>query len=573
MKKTLLYFLICMLSCATSLHAQNNIPDSLFGTNSILSVDPGPGGEVGSNLLLQPDGKIIYGGYDYDISVNGFYNDIVRFDECGNIDSAFGTNGMVHHTFEQRNMGFVYFLQPDGKILVGGIQSTSNAGSQQFPFIARYNADGSVDTNFATSGTNKTTFDGVSAGSIYSIDTMPDGRIVAIGTCNCGGGGVLRLNPDGSFDTTFDSDGKALHTFGNFSAFSEVYGHLLSNGKIVLAGATWDGSFIDHFVSYRFDSAGVLDTTYGVSGFFNDTTNLDVYTYGLSTAIQADEKLIIAANRPSLAGIEMLRLNSDGSIDTTFGSSGHVSIAITSADVLKIKILANGQIMIMGSGNGSSAFGELINPDGTIDSTFGTDGYRTFDLNNGSNNSGLMDLLVLANGKWLAATVANSMFQVVKFANQSNVPHVSFDGAQLHTTGSGTYQWYLNGNLLSGATSDVYTPSLNGTYTVALIDSSGCTYENDFVLSTLGIEVNDRSSFSVFPNPADNQATFNFSKNITVSRIRIADISGREIEVPPANKITGSSLTIGTAELSDGIYFVRITTEAETYVSEMIIRH
>ena len=192
--------------------SQNLIQDSLFATNSSVQTSLGTGDES-SKLFLQPDGKILFGGYDYDIGCNCFRNTMIRVDACGAIDVTFGVNGKVVHTFSQRNIGDDYALQPDGKIVVTGMQAPGNSGSQQIPFVARYNADGSVDNTFATGGTNAIRFDPVSSGRFFSTMVMGDGRILCVGisSSNINGGvngiGAMRFLANGSVDPTFSGDG------------------------------------------------------------------------------------------------------------------------------------------------------------------------------------------------------------------------------------------------------------------------------------------------------------------------------------------------------------------------------
>jgi len=573
MKKLLVVTALLLTSSLIKTAAQNVIPDSLFGVNAIFFSNPGAS-EYGSNLLLQYDGNVIYGAYDYDISQNDYHNDMVRLNACGLTDSTFGTNGIVHHKFEQRNQGFIYHLQDDGKILCGGIQATSNAGSQQFPFVARYNADGSVDTAFATGGSNKISFDANSAGSIYSIATLPDGRIVCTGTCNCGGGGVIRLLPDGTPDSTFSGDGKALQTFSNFSAYSEVYGHVLQNGKTILTGATWDGSFIDHYVSFCFDSTGTLDTTFGMAGFFTDTTQLDVYTYGLATGMNQNEQIVMAANRPSLNGIEVVRINPNGTIDNAFGVSGHVSLHIAGTTVKNIKILNNGYILLMGSYSpGNSAFGFMLKSDGSNDSTFGTNGFRVFDMNNGAGNGNLVDLLELPSGKWIAATTANNGLQLVQYTQVSNVPHISQVFNQLQTTGSGSFQWFMNGNLIPGANGNSYTFTQNGTYSVTLTDSSGCSYTSDpFTVTNSSLAETEAAGFMVYPNPASGMATVTYS-GITGNNcyLRLFDSRGREVFKQLLDE--SLSMHLNTTAFANGVYALQLSGIGFYRVQKLVIQH
>ena len=241
--KTILFLAIISLVMLMSnaINAQNIVPDSLFATNSRLTV-PMTGATIGGassgNFLTQPDGKIIFGG-----TVNGPDNDffiaMMRFDECGILDGTFGTNGTVRYKFNQRNVGKRYALQSDGKIVVVGTEAPSNAGSQQRANVSRFNSDGTPDTTFNVTGSHSV-FN--ASGSFSSVHIMEDGRILCFGNFGSGlGSGIARFMPDGSFDTSFNTTGIAFFN-SPFQYFGDVRGHVLSDGKMIVTSYTSDAS-------------------------------------------------------------------------------------------------------------------------------------------------------------------------------------------------------------------------------------------------------------------------------------------------------------------------------------------
>ncbi len=560
MKTTLLLegFLLCIP--APEILAQNMLPDTLFGTYSNLQVSPGIG-DVGYNFLYQPDNKIIFGGCDYDISQNDYHIDMVRFDNCGYIDSTFGTNGLVHTKFDQRSMGYCFRLQQDGKILCGGQQAPSNAGSQQIPCISRFNEDGSVDGTFNGTGFNSLRYDDISSGSFNSVCLMPDYRILCIGSCsgNANGGvngiGLMRFSHDGTLDPTFSGDGKVIYSDQVFTAFGKVYGHLLSNGRIIAIASVWDASYLDYFFAVAFDSTGAVDYNFGDGGFFTDTVPLVVYGNALGTALQSDDKVLLMANRTSGNGIEVIRIKPDGKIDSTFGNYGHSTINITGMTAKGITILGDGKIMVMGgysTGYGVGC-GVRLNSDGSVDTGFGTDGFMIFDLNNNLGTHYLNDLLEVAPNHWVAGGSTND-FIIKKYTDLSNVPHISISGSQLVSTGTGTFQWYLDGIMIPGENSNTYTPGQNGAYSVVITDNNDCTYMSDpFEVNSVGVDEQDLRAIKVYPNPFSDNLNIALTKD-GPAEIVLYDISSRIV----IRKQFRESAALDTRMLTEGIYFYEI---------------
>jgi len=209
--------------------------------------------------------------------------------------------------FGGSDYGFSVALQPDGKIVVAGYAGGDFA-------LARYNSDGALDTSFGSGGKVTTDFGGSYHPDGFSVALQPDGKIVVAGYAG-GDFALARYNSDGALDTSFGSGGKVTTDFGGSDAGYSVA--LQPDGKIVVAGYAG----LD-FALARYNSDGALDTSFGTGG--KVTTDFsggrDV---GYSVALQPDGKIVVAG----YAGVDfaLARYNSDGALDTSFGSGGKVT--------------------------------------------------------------------------------------------------------------------------------------------------------------------------------------------------------------------------------------------------------
>lgn len=178
------------------------------------------------------------------------------------LDPTFGSGGKVISSPDGSNLtsGNGMALQPDGKIvMVGG-----RRGSPGLSFIvARYNANGSLDTTFGNNGWVSTTFVNSNEGAT-SVAIQPDGKIVVGGNIHSLADiGIARFNSNGSLDTSFDGDGKV--TVG-FSDFAGSYPDFLSSlkigndGKIVFAGGAQGLGLNYKTILGRLNADGSLDT-------------------------------------------------------------------------------------------------------------------------------------------------------------------------------------------------------------------------------------------------------------------------------------------------------------------------
>ncbi len=558
MRTTRTPFLLIPL-LATSVMAQTYLPDSLFGTNSRLYVNTG-GSETFSNFVLQPDGKIVAGGWEYGAGGTGEYNIMVRFDPCGRIDSTFGTDGMVHHHFDQRNFGYTYVRQPDGKILAAGVQASSNSSSAQIPFVARYLADGTPDTAFADTGTHAVRFAPGAAGYFRSIEVMPDGRILCGGryTFNGRGPGAMRFLSDGSLDSSFGGDGIVQYDMsGSISFAMQFHARTFQDGDVVVGGRILGNGNIGYFVVVGFDSTGVLDTTFGNAGVFIDTVPLNDMSVENYMVMDADEHLVMACTRlPEADGIELVRLTPSGTPDNTFGTNGHVTITGSSMYCMGLKRMAGGGYLVIGKDLGTGfGFAIRLLADGSTDASFGNAGYLSVDLASGSDN--VHDVVELPNDRLLFGGSNNGLW-MQRYGTALNVPHITGDAALLHTTGGISFQWYLDGVPLAGETDTVLVPSGNGDYSVQVTDDLGCTYMSDvFNITGIGIGEVDggESVLRVHPNPA--------STRFTVAHPHLKDASlvlfNAMGEAVLEQRSSGGATSIDATLLPAGLYIVHLT--------------
>jgi uncharacterized delta-60 repeat protein len=172
-------------------------PDTSFAGDGLQTTDVGPFGDVGQNVAIQSDGKLVVAGRSYD--GNDYRFALARYNTDGTLDTNFGNNGVVVSVGPLNGVTSLA-IQPDDRILVGG-SINSQAGSSDDFALARFNTDGSPDTTFGDSGIAITP---VTSGQdiARSVTLQPDGKIVQAGLA-----AVVRYNADGSLDGTFEIGG------------------------------------------------------------------------------------------------------------------------------------------------------------------------------------------------------------------------------------------------------------------------------------------------------------------------------------------------------------------------------
>lgn len=221
------------------------------------------GNSMARAVLVQPDGKIVAAGYA-DVGISGSEFVIARFFSDGNIDSSFGLIGVSRITFPGAGVANAIVLQPDGKLVVGGYARSDNGFG-----LARLGSSGNLDVSFGFFGKTTISFSGISA-EVKDLVLQPDGKIIAAGggISSSSGFALARYNPNGTLDTGFGSAGQVLTTtFGPASAYSVI---LQSDGKLVAAGDINDQFGLVRYLSNgtpdtTFGTNGGVQTDFGSS--------------------------------------------------------------------------------------------------------------------------------------------------------------------------------------------------------------------------------------------------------------------------------------------------------------------
>lgn len=366
---------LSLISAAIALAAASDL-DVSFGTGGKVSQ---PIGWVYSHAYataVQPDGKVIAAG-ETDNNFGYRIFAVARFNTDGALDTSFGGGGVVFAQFFAGNSDDVakaVAIQPDGKILVAG--ESENVGARHFA-LARFNADGTPDTTFDFDGKAPVYMNGFAT----AMAVQSDGRIVLTGGANNGSNydfGVVRYNPDGSPDMSFDDDGKLTTAIG--SGYDYPHGVVIQpDGKIVVAGTVHNGSNYD-FALIRYNANGSLDNSFdynaiastGIGSAADDVTDL---------ALQPDGKLLVSGSthNGSNNDFALTRFNTDGSLDASFDGDGRLTTTFGSGDDAAngVAIQADGRILLAGgASNGANDDFALarFNADGSLDASFDGDG-------------------------------------------------------------------------------------------------------------------------------------------------------------------------------------------------------
>ncbi len=530
---------------------------------------------------LQQDGKILVGGNL--TAFNGTpVNRIARLHNDGSLDTTFSTGTGMN------SVVYVFCEQPDQKIVVGGWFTSYN--NQTANYIIRLNPDGSVDSTFNTG----TGFD-------YRVETFAiqqDGKILVGGDFNLYNGissvNIVRLNPDGSFDSTFVTG----TGFGNNWTKSIS---IQQDGKIIVGGnfTSYNGTTANYIA--RLNSDGSIDPTFNTGSGFNGIVMI--------TAIQPDGKILAGGDFTAYNGnnvTRIIRLNPDGSPDTSFDpGTGFNDRPRT------ISVQQNGRIVIGGTFtefNGTTA--KLIarlNYDGSQDTTFQTgtgftnSGALVSLLSSALQNDGqiivggtfveydgtTINRIAKLHGDCIIDEITDTVFACSDYTWIDGITYTSSDSSatfiltnaegcdsiiRLHLTienidtgvtqngihlssnqNEADYQWIDCSNIMAipGATAQSFTPAANGSYAV-IITLNTCSDTSDcYTITTIDIEeILKQSQWSVFPNPADEYFSI---RTLNDGIFELFDFSGKHLATyllsPGSHRIN--------EKFRPGLYYIR----------------
>ncbi|MDX2688393.1 MULTISPECIES: DUF11 domain-containing protein [Streptomyces] len=432
--------LACVVAVPHGAFAAPGDLDTTFGTGGKVSI-PTPSSADGRDVAIQADGKIVSVGFEQDPVDQDAEFAVLRHHPDGSADTSFGgtgggAGGEVLTDFEGGDdVAQGVAVQPDGKIVVvGRHQETDDefAGCCWFT-VARYTADGSLDTTFG--GGDGWVSPGLAGGAedAAGVAVRPDGRIVA-GARAGGLFGLVQYLPDGTLDTAFGGgDGvvtTALSDAPDVGATARDL-TLQPDGRIVMIGDVGRTAF--DFALARFTADGSLDTTFG-GGDGKVTTDLGGYNWGEAVVVQSTGKIV--ASGWSGGRFTLVRYQPDGSLDSGFGTAGVATTDFgTGAGVNDLVVQPDDRIVAGGTAGGDFALARF-HANGTLDTGFGTGGRTTTDFGTGDSAYGLA---LQADGRTVAfGSNADGVRALARYLGGEGAPPPTGVDLAVTRTGTGT---------------------------------------------------------------------------------------------------------------------------------------
>jgi uncharacterized delta-60 repeat protein len=389
--------------------------DKMFGFGGgFVTTSVGTHRDDGRAVVVQPDGKIVVAGSSS--NAVGWDMALVRYNADGTVDTGFGNGGRVVTSMGGYGEASALALQPDGSIVAAGYSLTQAGGVFA---LARFKADGTLDSSFGSAGLTLTPIGTWATASAVAL--KPDGKIVVIGSAATSlvtsVFAVVRYNPNGQLDPSFGSGGIAMTATG-IGLHEASAGTVLPDGKVVAAGFSGSGAN-QKFEVERFDVNGFLDTTFGTGG--SVTTDIGPAEEGAtSLAVQVDGKLVVGGFSGKHSAL--VRYGASGSLDVTFGVGGKIvaPIAADKDGIEDVAVQPDGKLVSVGYftiGNIDWFVVLRYMATGQLDATFGVGGKAEPPIGNADASA----IAVQPDGKLVVAGSASSdgfvhsLFVVARF--------------------------------------------------------------------------------------------------------------------------------------------------------------
>ena len=490
-----------------------------FGVDGTVTFEAGI--SYAFNVSEQVDGKIIVGGYKIaDLNNLSLY----RYNADGSIDETFGINGNVETDLGGEEYLYALTITPNGQILAGGVWYEYYPNTE-YPFIIRYNEDGSVDKTF---GKNGSWIFSDRTGHINSIAVNKDAMIIAGGSFfqNNQRYMLTRFTSEGIPDTSFGKEGLAGNT--NMVVIQP-------DGKIIAAGAYGIG--LSNVYISRFNNNGSVDKDFGVNGDVKLPFN---YALNVAAALQNNGKIVAAAPSGTTAyDFGVARLLPDGSFDKEFGDNGVTVTDIGYNDWLhNVYIQKDGKIVASGGS----------------DNVPGTD----YAISLARYLGDPINLITKATIKrWIKNHILNWQATV----SNNDISYYAIEGSQSGTAGfiqiakvkankvqpnaaTAIYAYNLASNAAANSTATNY-------YRIRAVNTDGSFVYSD-VVSDAGLQTG--SAFTVSPNPARDVLKVSGLPANEKTVVNIVNRNGNVLQTVTAQS---SAININVSALHSGLYNIK----------------
>jgi uncharacterized delta-60 repeat protein len=376
--------------------------DPGFGSGGIVNL-PHATDYAASAVAVQPDGRIVVVGQITRSSVQQPEDAITvqRLNRDGSLDTTFNKTGSLTIQTGKSDWPTSVVLQPDGKILVGG-GATANNGSGEF-LVARLNANGSLDTTFASKGlwVSTSPFGVVKKLAVLTDPAHPTTVTGIVAAAQGYANGTpcfeaIKLTPAGALDKTFGAGGFAVFANLNGERIASVAVDRLS-GEIYLAGTVSVPNANNTGCLAALTPAGALDPAFGGGAGYvladptgsHEVEFYDVAVQTLTVNGQPTSRVLVAGSdappATHFSGV-VYGYTSAGVLDVSFGSGGTFSIPGLGTGYnlhfSSLELEADGSIMVAGWQTDTAADGTFhsemvvghLTADGAADTSFGPDG-------------------------------------------------------------------------------------------------------------------------------------------------------------------------------------------------------
>jgi uncharacterized delta-60 repeat protein len=347
-----------------SRYAPDGSPDASFGVNGRVQFNPLPDMYAGG-VTVMPDDRIVVSGSGGNGSV------LLGLLPDGSPDPSFGPTGWRGYDFGMFDTVAELTTTSDGRIVGGGIGGGTGTGADRRTLLVRFNPNGTLDTTFGTGGTVIVTDFIANNRGVWNLTLQPDGKILVVPQLldSFNEFRVLRFDPSGSPDPSFDGDGTATVNFGAYSDIATSLA-LAGDGRIVLGGvayrtANFSGEW-DTALS-RLNANGSIDPTFGDGGRWRSQPP----GTGLSIPVVRmlhDARILLGGVRGSGSAVrwQVTRFLADGTIDAGYGNAGTFVIDASGTSGLstvhEMALQRDGAALLYGDAGSAEALVRVVPP-------------------------------------------------------------------------------------------------------------------------------------------------------------------------------------------------------------------